>query len=573
MSAIFYSFRHSVRLRDSRFMLMFIFALGMSAALCAVPASAQDKSEKALSASAKAAASDPVLAAMREELERSKAHLKMENIAAPYYIEYSVLDLDEYDAEAAFGALRQKQRSHGRSARVVVRVGDYKLDSYYGPGTGFVDLAPLEDDATALRHQLWLATDQAYKAASQALASKKAVFSQFSSGQPFDDFAAAPALQSIGAWAKLDFNPAPWDAMLEKATDLFRTDPKIQSLTSQLRFRAVNRYFVNTEGTVTRKGYTVYFMNLSGATQADDGMRLERSPYYSTGSLKELPTAEAFQADAVKMVTTLKALREAPMVDEEYRGPVLFSNDAASDVFYGMIGENVLGRRPKPGDSSRTEGEFASSYKSRVLPNSISVIDDPTLTVFDGKTLIGSYDIDDEGVRAAKVSVIENGELINYLVGREPIRDFPESNGHGRAAPAQAPTPNMGNLIVSSKQALSPDDIKKKLIEICRQENKPYGYRVETLAGYSPRLLFRVYEKDGHEELVRGAEFNELDTRALRNDLVAVGNDALVSNREGQIPMTVISPSILFDEIEVKRTDAKNAKLPEYPPPDLVSSH
>src|SRR6266853_5182881 len=163
-----HSFRHSFRLRDSRFTLMFIFALGM-AALCAMPASAQDKSEKALSASAAAAASDPVLAAMREELERSKAHLKMENIAAPYYIEYSVLDSDEYDAEAAFGALRQKQRSHGRSARVVVRVGDYKLDSYYGPGTGFVDLAPLEDDATALRHQLWLATDQAYKAASQAL--------------------------------------------------------------------------------------------------------------------------------------------------------------------------------------------------------------------------------------------------------------------------------------------------------------------------------------------------------------------------------------------------------------------
>src|ERR1700751_6243519 len=396
MSAIFYSFRHSVRLRDSRFMLMFIFALGMSAALCAAPASAQAKSEKALSASAKAAASDPVLAAMREELERSKAHLKMENIAAPYYIEYSVLDSDEYDAEAAFGALRQKQRSHGRSARVVVRVGDYKLDSYYGPGTGFVHCGPLDDNSTALRHQSWLATDRAYKAASQALAAKKAVFSQFSSGQPFDDFASAPALQSIGTWAKLDFDPARSDAMLEKATALFRSDPKIQSLTSQLRFRAVNRYFVNTEGTVTRRGYTGYFMNLSGATQADDGMQLERSPYYSTGTLKELPTAEAFQADAVKMVATLKALREAPMVDEEYRGPVLFSNDAASDVFYGMIVENVLGRRREPGDSSRTEGEFASSYKSRGLPNTISVIDDAPLKGFDGKTLIGSYEFDKE---------------------------------------------------------------------------------------------------------------------------------------------------------------------------------
>jgi hypothetical protein len=302
-------------------------------------------------------------------------------------------------------------------------------------------------------------------------------------------------------------------------------------------------------------------------------MRLERSPYYSTGSLKELPSPETFQADAVKMVETLKALREAPMVDEEYRGPVLFSNDAASDVFYGMIGENVVGRRPKPGDSSRTEGDFASSYKRRVLPNTLSVIDDPTMKTFDGKTLIGSYEIDDEGVKAEKVSVIENGELINYLIGREPIRDFPASNGHGRAAPAQPPLPSMGNLIVASKQPLSPEEIKKKLLDICRQENKPYGYRVETLAGYSPRLLYRVNASDGHEELVRGAEFNELDARALRNDLIAVGNDPLVSNREGQIPMTVISPSILFDEIEVKRTDAKNAKLPEYPPPDLTSKH
>jgi TldD protein len=161
---------------------------------------------------------------------------------------------------------------------------------------------------------------------------------------------------------------------------------------------------------------------------------------------------------------------------------------------------------------------------------------------------------------------------VNYLLGREPIRDFPASNGHGRAGPGQPPGPNLGNLIVQSKQPLSQEGIKKKLIEICRQENKPYGYRVETLAGYNPRLLYRVYEKDGHEELVRGAEFNELDARALRNDLIAMGNDPLVSNREGQIPETVISPSILFDEIEVKRTDAKNAKLPEYPPPDLSSS-
>jgi len=534
----------------------------------AFTASAQQKSTKTT-----AATSDPVLQAMREELARSKSQLKMENVPPPYYIEYRVTDLDFYEAEAAFGALRQAQRSRARSARVVVRVGDYKQDSYFGAGMGTVDLAPLEDNPIALRHQLWLATDQAYKQASEALANKKAVLSRFTADQPFEDFAHAPSLESITPLARLDVDAKTWNETLQKSTALFRTDPKIQSLTASVRFRAENLYFVNSEGTVTRQGHTTYLAIMSGTTQAADGMKLDRSPYYSAGTASELPRPEKFQADMAAMIATLKDLREAPEVEEEYRGPVLFSSDAASDIFSGMIGGNVLGRRPKPGESARTEGDFASSYKSRVLPNFVSVIDDPTLKTFNGKTLVGSYEIDDEGVRAATVPVIQNGELVNYLMGREPIRDFPASNGHGRAGPGQPPVPSIGVLLVQSKQALSPDDMKKKLIEICRQEGKPYGYFVDTLSGYDPRLLYRVYEKDGHQELVRGAVFNELDTRTLRNDLVAVGNDPLVSNREAQVPMTVIAPSILFDELEVKRTDAKNAKLPEYPPPDLTAAH
>ena len=517
-----------------------------------------------------AASSDPLLQAMREELDRSKSKLKMDNVPAPYYIEYRLSDIDEYDAEAAFGALREDEHSHARSVRIVVRVGDYKQDSYFGPGVGSAAFAPLDNDPVALRWQLWAATDQAYKTASQALATKKAALSEFTAGQPFDDFAKSAPLESIEPVAKLDFDPKPWKEMIEKSTALFRTDPKIESVTAALRFRAVNQYYVNTEGTVTRKGYTVYVLNAAGQTQAADGMRLERSPYYSAATLKELPTAEKFQADVAKVIETLKALREAPVVAEDYRGPVLFGPDAAADLFFGMVGQNVLGRRPKPGDSSRTTGDYSSNYKGRVLPTFLSVVDDPTMKAFGGKELIGSYDIDDEGVRAAPVSVIEDGSLVSYLLGREPIRDFPESNGHGRAAPGQSPSPNIGNLIVKSKQSLSPDELKKKLIDVCRENNQPFGYYVETLAGSSPRLLYRVYQ-DGHQELVRGAVFDELDTRTLRNNLIAVGNDPLVSNRDGAIPETVISPSVLFDELEVKRTDLQNAKLPEYPPPDLTS--
>jgi TldD protein len=520
------------------------------------------------------APSDPILKAMQDELERSKSQLKMENVPAPYYIEYRVTDVEQYQAEAAFGALREDQYVRTRVVRVVVRVGDYKQDSYYGPGVGVATLGPIDDNPTALRWQLWSATDSAYKIASESLAAKQAQMRQYTADQPFDDFSHEPALVSVEPLAKLRYDAKPWRDALEKATAQFRTDMKLESLAATARFRSSNQYFVNTEGTITRHGYAVYFLNEEGVTQASDGMRLERNPYFTAASIKELPSPDAFVVDTAKMIDALKALRDAPVVEEDYRGPVLFSNDAASDIFYGMVGGNVLGRRPKPGESARTVGDYASNYKSRVLPAFVSVEDDPTLKTFGGKTLIGGYDADDEGVRAQKVVVVANGQLANYLLGREPIRDFPESNGHGRAAAGQSAGPGMGNLIVRSKQTLSPDEMKAMLIELCKQENRTFCYSVDTLGGsnYEPRMLYRVYVNDGHRELVRGAEFDELDTRALRNDLVAVGNDPLVSNREGSIPSTVVAPSVLFDDVEVKRNDSKNAKLPEYPPPDLVGA-
>jgi TldD protein len=516
-------------------------------------------------------AADPVLKAMREELDRSKAQLKMDKVAAPYYIEYRISDVEEWDLEAAFGALRQDQKIHGRTARVVVRVGDYKQDSYYGPGMGVVDFAPLDNDPVAIRRELWLATDAAYKAATEALASKKALLSQYTADQPFDDFAKAEPLEFVAPLAKLDFSPDPWKETLQKATNLYRTNLTIQSVNGFLRFRALNEYYVNTEGTSTRQGSGLYSIQIGAETQASDGMKVGRTPFFAESSANELPSQAKFLADAEKALATLQALSEAPMVEEDYRGPVLFSNDAASDIFESLVGENVLGIRPKPGESARTAGEYSSNYKGRVLPTFISVVDDPTLKIFDGRKLVGSYEIDQEGVKASAVPLVSDGILVNYLLSRTPIRDFPESNGHGRAAPGQPPLPSIGNFVVKIKEPISKDELKKKLIEMCKQQDKPYGYYVGTMAGENPRLLYRIYVSDGHEELVRGAVFNELDTRTLRNNLVAAGNDPLVSNRAGNVPTTIICPSVLFDELEVKRTDRKNAKLPEYPSPDLAT--
>jgi TldD protein len=149
--------------------------------------------------------------------------------------------------------------------------------------------------------------------------------------------------------------------------------------------------------------------------------------------------------------------------------------------------------RPDLGNPARTNGEFASYLKARVLPENFTVVDDPKAKEIDGQTLAGSYDVDDEGVEAQKVTVIDKGTLTNFLLGREPIRDFPHSNGHGRTALAGAPRPQISNLIFKADKSIPFDELKQKLIQMCKDQGRSYGYYVETTgAQLSPRLLWRV---------------------------------------------------------------------------------
>jgi PmbA/TldA metallopeptidase C-terminal domain len=526
------------------------------------------------STAANKAKGDVLLQAMQAELERSKTQIKMDGADAPYYLEYRVTDLQEISSRAEFGAPLGESRIHVRFLRVVVRVGDYKQDSYFGAGQGMADFIGLDGDMLALRHQLWLLTDRAYKTAIESLAAKRAALEKFKVDQPVDDFSHAPAVQSVGPLVKLDVDADAWSKILVNATALYRQDPEIQSLAATADFLAVNGYFVNSEGTVIRSGKNLYQTSVSGYAQAPDGMFLLRSPDSASIRIQDLPSPEQFMDRAKQVMDALKDLREAPVVDEEYRGPVIIEPDAANDVVAALIGKNILGRQPRLGADARTTGEYASSYKSRVLPDFVSVTDDPTLTSFNGHALMGSYEYDDEGVKAEPVHVVENGVLTHYLMGREPIRDFPNSNGHGRATPARGPNPSLSNLFLTGSHTFSRAELKQKMIDMCRQQGKPFGYILRTVISSNlyPLMLYRVYVQDGHEELVRGAIFKELDTRALRNDLIAIGDDAYVSNSASPTPVSIISPSLLFDELEIKRAEAGKEKLPEYPAPQITSA-
>ena len=553
---------------------LLIFALLLLPLLAATSLLADDKDDKVPAADVSSNDhGDPVLKAMLTELKRSQEKLQLGQLQRPYYIDYQVTELQDYAADATLGALRSDQANVGRFVRVVVRIGDYKQDSYFGEGQGTVEVMPMDNNETALRHQLWLATDKAYKAALGGLTEKQAALKNVVVEHEVPDFSEEKPADSVRDVAKLDVDLNKWKEVLRSTSNLFRVDPDLQSSDATLHFRLLNRFFVNTEGTVTRSGRAVYSLSFSGGTQAADGMRLDRSHGYTVTKPEELPTSEQIQKDVQKLIATFAELRKAPVVEDDYHGPVLFSSDAATAMFEQLIVRNIVGTRPDLGNPARTSGDFASYYKSRVLPDFFTVVDDPRSKKIDDQSLIGSYDVDDEGVKVEPVTVIEKGVLVNYLLGREPIRDFIHSNGHGRTGLAGPPRPSISNLIFKASNAMSFDDLKKKLIQMCRDQGRPYGYYVETTGvRLAPRLLWRVYVNDGHMELVRGAVFNQLDTRSLRSDILAAGNDQYVYNRSEPVPSTIVAPSLLFDELEIQRANRARETLPQYPAPPITSA-
>jgi TldD protein len=253
----------------------------------------------------------------------------------------------------------------------------------------------------------------------------------------------------------------------------------------------------------------------------------------------------------------------------------LFTGDASTDIVQELFKPNIEADRPDLGTAARMQGEYTSSYKQRVLPSFMNVVDDPAMKMWKGKSLIGAYDVDDQAVPEQSVDVVTRGLLQNYLIGREPVRDFPVSNGHGRAAIAGAARSQAGVLVVKSSAPLSAEQMNNDLMREAKEAGLNEAYIAETLGPQlSPRLLYRVHLADGKKELVRGAVFDELDQRSLRTEIKAAGDDQFVDNvmdnEHGDTPITIIAPSLLFEEIGVKRATEEQQKLPYYPPPVIA---
>ena len=518
---------------------------------------------------------DPVLKAMLTELDRSMSQLQLTGFAKPFFIQYRIEDVNDFQTSAEFGSSEGSDRARQRVVRVIVRVGDYKTDSSGARGDGALQVTALDDDPIALRSSLWTATDQAYKNALSAYAQKQAELKQVQTPPQADDFSQEKPIISLADPIALHVDESSWADRIARVSGLYRTDASsnpnerdIEYSSASFRARTTTTWLVTSEGAIVRKSSVEYQESFAAGTQAPDGMHLDRSYGSSGTSLADLDTEAVFNQHAVDELASLADLRKAPLVEEEYHGPLLFSADAAADTLRSLLASSVTATRPALGTEARTNGPFASSYHARVMPDFMNVVDDPSLATYNGKGLLGDYDVDDEGVPAQAVKLVDAGRLDNYLIGRQPVRDFPQSNGHGRAGITGPAHPSIGVLKITADNGLSTDELNQKLLDMAKDRGLPSVYFVQTMGGdRTPRLLYRV-SPDGKRELVRGAVLADIDERALRSSIEAAGKDLWVANFFGDPPTTVLAPALLFDDATVRRANAKNDKLPFYPPPD-----
>jgi TldD protein len=530
---------------------------------------------------------DPLLEIMKSELDRAKTDLAQSD-PAPYFLSYTVYDQDQILIAASYGGVLSDSAERRRTADVTMRVGTPGLDNTHGQSrqSGMTSgPLPLNDDSDAIARTLWELTDRAYKRAAPSYLNVKtntAVQAEEEDKSP--DFSKADPKIHVGE--KLvdpRFDREAWRGEVRRLSGAFRKYPDVYYATVILQISASNSRMVSSEGAEIATPSASARLVIEAQTRAEDGMDLLRVETFQAPAASGLPNETEISAKIEKMATDLKALRAAP-VAEPYDGPALLSGRAAAVFFHEVLGHRLEGHRQRDEEEGQT---FTKKVGQGVLPAFLSVADDPTLRELDGVKLAGTYEFDNEGTPARRVEVIQNGVLKNFLMSRMPIKDFDQSNGHGRNQPGLMPTGRQGNLIVSSTQTVPESEMREKLIEQVKKEGKPYGLYFDDIQGgftlttrslpqafqVLPVIVYKVYPDGRPDELVRGVDIVGTPLAALTR-IITTGDKQHVFNgicgaESGSVPVSAAAPAMLFSEMEVQKRAHGHERPPILPAPGV----
>jgi predicted Zn-dependent protease len=532
-----------------------------------------------------------LLKAMQQELERSMQGLRMDGFDSPYFMAYELKETESNRLQARAGVLDTAGGGKNRRIRVEVRVGTHELDNVgrkeqafdfsFTPGFRAPRHAPLDNDALALRNALWLVSDETYKAALKSyLKLKSARVTEVESEEFAGCFSREQPSVHQGAIVPLVFDRERWEGLVRTASARFEGHPAVFDHLVSVDGSKQVRYLVSSEGTRIVDELVLFNLSITGHTRADDGMLLSNQITMYSRDGADMPEASVVLAKTDQLLTELEALRQAPVL-EPYTGPAILDGEATGVLFHEVIGHRLEGERQLDHEEGKT---FKGQVGKPIVPEFLSVVDDPTLEKLEGVTLNGFYRYDDEGVAAQRVELIQAGVLRAFLTSRTPIKGFIRSNGHGRSSGGEMPRARMANTLVQSSRQVPFARLKEMLLEEVARQGKPYGLIIRNIVGGSthtstwgyqaykgtPQLVYRVFP-DGREELVRGVEIVGTPIASI-NKIVATSDRTSIFNgycgaESGYVPVSTAAPDVLMTEIELQRVMKQGAKPPILPSP------
>jgi TldD protein len=529
-----------------------------------------------------------VLVAMQEELDRSMAGLSKADPPV-YFISYTVADREFSTVSGSNGALLSSTDDRARWLEVQTRVGSYQLDnthrlgdrppSWTSPGT----TVALDDDVSVLRREIWRETDRQYRAASEALIKVKTsqqVQVQTAEGAA-PDFSREEPHTFLGPRVEIHVDRKPWEERVRKYTAAFSQSPAVLNSIATFTALGANQYQVNSEGTKLAFGQVHYRLELFVQSKAPDGMDINRYANFDWLDPKDAPDDKTVLDRVHTMIQETEALDQAPLVDP-YAGPALLTGRAAAVFFHEVFGHRAEGFRQKDINEGQT---FTSKIGERILPDFLSIKDDPTEAQLSGRMLLGYYKYDDEGVPGQNVELVDHGVLKTFLMSRSPLVNIPHSNGHGRRQLGYVPVARQGNLIVSSTRTVTNAQLRQRLIELVKEQNKPFGLLIDDIAGgftftgrgqpqafqVLPLVVFKVFPDGRPDQLVRGVDIVGTPLVSLTK-IVATGDTPDIFNgycgaESGSVPVSAVAPAILISEMEVQKKETSTDKPPILPPP------
>ena len=547
-----------------------------------------------LIAAASVASAQPsvLLDAMSQELNRNFSILKEKADPPPYFMSYEVTEQELRSVSGTLGAITATEGGKDRFLDVSVRVGSPKLDNYHrvrGDRGQFTSGASLtyEDNVNSIKRRLWLETDRAYRTAAERLIRiKTSTQVKVAEEDNSDDFSTEAPAVSQQTPPRLKFDEAAWSDRVRKLSGRFQRYPGVLTSHVSVLCQTDTRYLVDTEGSRLEHGRGFARVVITASARAADGTDLNAFDTFEAVDAAGLPDDKALLAAIDRVASDVSALLGAPEA-EPFVGPAIFSGRAAGVFFHEIFGHRVEGHRQKDESEGQT---FTKSVGTKVLPDFLSVVFDPTRRKVGSVDLNGWYAYDDEGVKAQPLTGVDKGVLKTFLMSRSPIRGFEHSNGHGRRQPGLEVVSRQSNLIVESSNAVTEARLRQMLIGEVKRQNKPYGlYFRDITGGFTttqraglqafkviPVIVYRVYADGRPDELVRGADIVGTPLASF-SKILATSDKPEVFNgycgaESGSVPVSAVSPAILVSEIEIEKKAKSQDRPPLLPEPPSAES-